>query len=197
MKFYLKKTKTYIMKKLLFIGLVIGLLSCNKEEVIEIHDANTDANDLTTAFIGLPGGGTGICSETFTLYGGQHINVGTITITNTTDSIFVTYTTQGNWILNETHLYVGSLAGLPTNKPGKPKIGHFPYQSTHQGVTSYTVAIPIDPAISCYIVAAHASVALLNNSGSTIQQETAWSKGERITKKGSWATYSEYCLLFC
>lgn len=183
------------MRKLLFICLAIGLLSCNKEEIIEMNSTNPD-NDLKTAIIQLPGG-IGNCFETFTLYGGQHTNVGNITVTNTLNSILVTYSTQGNWTLDETQLYVGSLAGLPTNKSGKPKIGHFPYKSTHQGTTSYTISIPIDPSLNCYIIAAHASVSLIGSNGSVIQQETAWSEGNRITKKGSWATYSEYCLKFC
>lgn len=185
------------MKKLIFICLSIALLSCNKEEIYEMNSTNTDANNLKTAFIDIDIPIITNCTETFTLYGGQHINVGNITVSNTIDSVFVTYTTTGNWVLDETQLYVGSLANLPTNKSGKPKIGRFPYKSTHQGTTSYTIAIPIDPSLSCYVIAAHASVSLVGPGGTASQQETAWSEGNRITNKGSWATYSEYCLTFC
>ena len=182
-----------MIKKLLFTGLVIALFSCSKEETIEVNPEHNNSNSTTQ----LHTSKSNDCSETFTLYAGQNIDVGNVTITNTEDSIFVTYSTHSNWVLTETHLYVGSLAGLPTNNPGNPQIGQFPYNTSHQNITSYTIAIPIDPNLQCYIVAAHASVALIGNGGVIIQQETAWSEGGQINNGGSWATYSEYCLIDC
>lgn len=136
------------------------------------------------------------CSETYTLYAGQTINVGDLEVSNDNDSIYVTYTVTGGWELVETHLYVGDMSGLPANKAGNPKIGNFPHKSNHSGVTSFTYAVAIDPSMSCYIVAAHASVQKVQN-GTVVQSETAWSEGAPLTSKGSWATFSDYCLLDC
>lgn len=137
------------------------------------------------------------CAVVYPLLAGQHINAGNITITNDDDNIYVTYNTTGGWVINETHLYVGTLDGLPTNGAGNPQIGLFPYNDTHDGVTTYTITVPITEGMSCYIVAAHASVALLDDNGNVIQTETAWSDGNDINEGGSWATYSDYCLTNC
>jgi hypothetical protein len=136
------------------------------------------------------------CSSEYTLLAGQFINAGTVTVTNDDDSIYVTYTTTGGWVINETHLYVGAPSGIPVTGSGNPIPGQFPYTDAHNGVTSVTYAIPINPNLNCYAVAAHASLALLSG-GSVVQTETGWSDGQPINQTGNWATYSTYCLLDC
>lgn len=166
------------------------LASC-QTDVLEENSTNFQAS--TTSSYKMSGG----CSETFTLYGGQTIPVGTLEVSNDADSIYVVYTTTGGWELVETQLYVGDLAGLPANKNGMPKIGQFPYKANHSGsTTTYSYSIPVDDNISCYSVAAHASVQLVQG-GTVVQSETAWSEGVRLVSKGSWATYSTYCLTDC
>jgi len=137
------------------------------------------------------------CEQEFELMAGQHINAGNITVTNDDDFIYVTYNTENGWVLNETHLYVGDPSGIPTNGAGNPTIGLFPYNDAHNGATSYTLTIPIDPNLECYAVAAHASVSLIDGNGNVVQSETAWSNGDQINNGGSWAMYSEYCLTDC
>lgn len=156
-----------------------------------------------TPSVATNGGGTSVvktqqnCSTVYTLFAGQTINIGTLTVSNDADSIYVTYATQNGWVLNETHLYVGAPGGIPVNNAGNPTVGLFPYNATHNGITTYTVAVPINPALSCYAIAAHASVSLLGPNNTVIQSETAWSNGQPINQTGNWATYSTYCLLDC
>jgi hypothetical protein len=80
---------------------------------------------------------------------------------------------------------------MPLNKPGAPKVGKFPFKSTHNPkVSTYTYTIAkvdlpnaTDDAI---FVAAHAVVHNPNGGN-----ETAWAEGTRFTDKG-WGMYQEF-----
>lgn len=165
---------------------IITLTSCEKENIQPIEEDNntrTVEND---------------CAWTFELTAGQNMNAGTVTVSNDNNFIYVTYTTTGQWSIYETHLYVGHPDDLPKNGGGNPQIGQFPYSETHYGVTSYTYAVPIDPDLNCYIVAAHATVGLMGENGEPTQFETAWVNQCEINPDGgSWAMYAKYCLMDC
>ena len=105
--------------------------ACQQTELIPTNELNTSNQLLQSR-----------ASETFTLYGGQDIEAGTVTLeTNDTDLI-VTYQTTDGWQLGTTHLYVGSEEGLPTGNNGNPKIGQFPYA---QEVELNDEGYPIEP----------------------------------------------------
>ena len=63
------------------------------------------------------------------------------------DNLCVTYTTIGDWELDQYHLWVGGdVADMPQNKFGSPKLGRFPYKETSLSgwetpVTTKTVCI--------------------------------------------------------
>lgn len=181
------------MKKPLYTFMaIVGLIaSCQKEEV-QPSEFTSLPNPYSSSLIQETS-----CEETFDLFGGQTIWVGEVSISNDDNYIYVTYNTSGGWVINETHLYIGDPNGIPSNNAGNPQLGQFPYNESHTGVTSHTIIVPIDPNLECYVVAAHASVSLLDENGIEIQQETAWSSGNQINEGGSWATYSDYCLLEC
>lgn len=135
-----------------------------------------------------------------TLYAGQHINAGTVDLSINGENLVVTYNTVDGWELNEVHLFVGeNLADMPQAKNGNPKIGNFPYtESNVNGATSYEFVIPLsdfggEPYIcgKTYYVAAHAALQKDNGDG-TYQTETGWGDGERLTQRGSWATYFSF-----
>jgi hypothetical protein len=140
-----------------------------------------------------------------TLYAGQSIDAGSVCIT--TDSkgaehFVVTYTTTGGWELTETHFWMGqTFSAMPTNKSGNPMIGHFPYsEGSLDGATTWTVLVPfadlgITDVDDCdpfkLYAAAHAAVRKSDGSGGW-QTETGWAFGDRIAKRGSWATYFSF-----
>ena len=117
------------------------------------------------------------------LVAGQNLISGTVSIAIDNGDLIVTYQTEGTWEIRETHLYVGDLAGLPTNRPGNPIIGHFPYSGVHDaGTTQVVYIIPsVQPGDHLYI-AAHAVVV----DTSTGVSETAWGEGDPIGGR-SWA----------
>lgn len=127
---------------------------------------------------------------TVDLIAGQNMDAGSVTASEIDGNLDVTYQTEGDWIIVETHLYVGSQEGMPANNPGNPRIGQFPYATEHDpGTTSFTYSdlgeIPIG---ECVWVAAHAVV----YNTVTGDEETAWANGEDIPGN-SWAMYFEVC----
>jgi hypothetical protein len=145
------------------------------------------------------------CGETteVTLFAGQTTDAGTVSVANDDKNLYVTYTTTGDWKLQQTHLHVAdSLAGIPQTKTGNPKIGNFTYQTTHNPlVTTYTYtiaksALSLD-ANQSVVIAAHAVVVKVDGSGNVIANETGWAAGKPFTDKGSWATYLNYIWQDC
>jgi hypothetical protein len=133
------------------------------------------------------------------LMAGQTINVGLITVTNDETNVYVTYQTTGSYLVKKTHLFVGSCAGIPVNNSGNPRIGHYPYQTTHGlGVSSYTYTIPRSSlSAGCLCVSAHAEVVAYNAAGTVIFSQTGWGFGEQINDGGSWAMKFGYCQQDC
>ncbi len=117
-----------------------------------------------------------------TLWAGKTINVGTVTVTYDVGNIYVTYTTTGSWKIYETHLDLSTSAYTERGAPG-----HYDYQQSHNGVTSYTYTVPNQwaSATSVYFLA-HAVV---GKGGSST--ETAYGGTVVKPKKGSW--YGTFC----
>jgi hypothetical protein len=141
--------------------------------------------------------------DVVTLWAGQTIDAGTVTVSNDEFNLYVTFTTANDWLLSETHLHVAdSLAEVPQTKKGNPKIGNFAYQTTHDPYATehtYTIAkdnLSLDDNNSV-VVAAHASVVQVDSSGNVIDQETGWGAGDPFVDKGSWAMYFQYTWQEC
>jgi hypothetical protein len=139
--------------------------------------------------------------QSVALLAGQNSNVGDITITNDVNgNIYITYKTISNVTISETHLAIAtSLAGIPQTSTGNPKNGLFSYSGNynppvtevnyviHPGDAGYPVGTTV------LYIAAHAVV---NITGTSIRQETAWGKGESFPGK-NWAMYFKYQLQPC
>lgn len=139
---------------------------------------------------------TGTCTPTVvTLFAGQTINAGTVTVSNDANFIYVTFNTANGFVLTQTHLFVGECALIPVNRPGNPIPGQFPYTSAHSNVTTYTYTIPIMaiPVGACGCIAAHAVVNQFNATGGITNQQTAWGNGTVINPDGQWGMKFNYC----
>ena len=183
------------MKKIffLFAGASFLLNSCTKEQTDPTPGKTNTATTRET--IAGRSGDTEGCEKTVTLFAGQTIDAGVVTVTSDADFVYVTYTTANGWYLTQTHLYVGECGSIPVTGSGNPQPGQFPYKTMHNKVTTYTYTIPVSRlgADGCGCIAAHAVVVKLNASGQVIQTETAWGNGPRINPTGNWATRFEYC----
>lgn len=188
--------KNFISSNGFVLGFVLMLAfatSCQKEDIISTSSTTPTQNSTPS----LP---SVACGEAYTtdLTAGQHIDAGSVIVFNDTANLYVVFSAENGWTLGKTHLYVGSLANMPTTPNGNPKIGNFPYQHTiNPMATRDTFAIPLDLLDSCFIIAAHAEAHLLNANGGIIQSETAWGSGTQMNTSGSWAMYFSYCEQIC
>jgi hypothetical protein len=137
----------------------------------------------------------------FTLYAGQHIDIGTVRVAVNGDQLKVTYDTTDGWELTAMHLWVGDdMATMPQTNKGNPKVGHFPYTHFSEGMTSYSHYIPLaDIGFACpsadagFYMAAQADVQK-EIAQDTWQTEGAWSDGPTWVTRGNWMTYSTITL---
>ena len=144
-------------KQILFLSaiFIFVLAGCQKEETNQLEPQAEFTKTLKS------GVEEPCYEETYTLYGGQTIEVGTLTVSNDEDEIFVSYDLSGtDWYLDETHLFVGAVEDLPLNGGGNPKIGHFTYSESHNSQSDqvYTYTIDRVDFEDCFAVAAHAVV---------------------------------------
>lgn len=192
------------MKRLKFAALAFATLaffSCEKEEITQnqgLTSESTTLQPLSTSNVQ----STSPCGSTMeqTLYAGQNINAGTVSVSNDADNLYVTYSTTNGWEMAETHLYVGDCTEIPTAGNGNPQIGLFPFTTDHNPtVTSYTYTIPLADLEDCYCVAAHTALVQYDSDGNVISSETGWADGDQINggNGGSWAMSFEYCTQEC
>jgi hypothetical protein len=138
------------------------------------------------------------CGEAMqsTLIAGQHIPVGMVTIENDEQYLYVTYQTDADWLISETHLDVATQPGYLKQTPkGNAVPGRFIYQSEHDpAVTTviHTIDLSVWPTDSPLYIAAHSVVVSTSGGGS----ETAW--GEGVDFPGAnWAMYMSYSVNPC
>ncbi|TGC10634.1 hypothetical protein [Methanolobus halotolerans] len=132
-----------------------------------------------------------------TLYAGQDIEVGTLTVSNDCDHLNVTYRTGGNWSILESHLAVaGSFESIPITKSGNPIPGHFAHknESLPNGTQILEYTLPLSSEEGTLYIAAHAAVH--NGSCRNTSNESAWAEGTSFPGK-NWATYFTYEILTC
>lgn len=174
----------------LFMMIAFVLPSCSKDVVDD--ELTTDVLKCTTDTT------HAVCGDgkTVDLFGGQHILVGHVDISNDGTNLYVTYHATGGWSLTELHLYVGDISLMPYNKAMNPTIGHFPFKV--EGLPfptySYTFTIPMATLPRCFEVVAHAVV---KNGGQT---ETAYMLENLFTTAfgtGHWGGYASYCKEDC
>jgi len=145
------------------------------------------------------------------LYAGKDINIGTVSLYNDADHLYVEYTVNSPWLMNESHLHAAcSAAEIPqtgasgkgrgkgTASGGNPVLGHFDYQGEHDPpVSTYSYSIDLNksgftPGDEIYL-AAHAAV-----TDQDAQKESAWAASEgpgTMPFPGkNWATYFTYTI---
>jgi hypothetical protein len=176
--------KTFFWSIILIVGVILS--SCTKEDMIvpkSPERGNIGKMSMSTA------------GSTVNLIAGQHINVGSITVSNDLSNIYIKFSTTGEWYLQKTHLFVGNQSQLPINRGGNPQIGQYPYQTQHSPIVQeYIYTLPLELFESTVTISAHAEVVKLNSSNSIVQSETAWGQGTRISNK-SWAMYFTYTII--
>ncbi len=155
--------------------------SSKKEKSFDVVESDSSIDDTSDEHC-----------HTVNLIAGQHHEIGTVTIDIEGDNLIVTYITNGDWVLDATHLHITNCEedGFPTTGSNNPKIGHFDYTSVHEdGTTQVTYTIDIGEITGELCFAALAEV-----DGPS--EETAWAEGNDFGGN-SWAMYFEADLTDC
>ncbi len=131
----------------------------------------------------------------YTLWGGQHINVGTVMVFNDDETLYVQYDTMDGWLLTSAHLYV--MESEPNSRliPGRA-----PHKSGNITQTNtYTFEVPLgedlnfcDEDVSLWLQA-KADVVKINSSG-RLQGESAYGGTIDRPRRGAWYGNIEYLL---
>lgn len=140
------------------------------------------------------------------LVAAKTIPMGTVTVSNSTDGLFVTVKADAGWELREGQLAVAtSLAGIPQTKSGNPKPGKFTFKrkcGAPASELSYTIPLSVAPGTELFL-ALHADVRRTGTGGGDEDdddgddddgdegEESAWAQGEGFPGK-NWAMYFRY-----
>lgn len=179
--------------------MVLTFTSCNVELISDLESSqlakkpikNVENDDVPADDVINLNDGTHC--EVVRLMAGQHYEAGIVTVDNDGQNLIITYSTNGDWTINATHLSIidCSTESFPNTNAGNPKIGQFEYADTFEnGVHIVVYTIPLDQVSENYCFAAHAEV-----TGPT-GGETAWGEGKDFGGK-SWAMYVEANLSDC
>ena len=168
----------------------------NTSEPTNLFEFSVSTQDVT----GLFSRNTETACSTTDLIAGQNYLAGRVDVEivkeDGVDYVYITYITEGEWILKLTHLYAGDKDGIPETKKGNPKPGVFEKKMEYQAnvISDFEIEYKIeaDAFEDCFYIAAHAEVEKADGS----QSETAWGFGEEF-EGGSWAMYYEFCKSEC
>jgi len=144
---------------LIIVALILGLVLTGCSLLSNVGQVPTTEQ---SGIINLTKAGTEADPDVFTLYAGQHINVGTVEVWDDTVNLYVKYVVNDPWRLTETHLHVAaSLEDIPQTKGGNPIPGQFEYKGEHDYETEvlYEILLTWDWDPCGLYIAAHAVVA--------------------------------------
>lgn len=143
--------------------------------------------------------------KTVDLFAGQYIDVGSVTIYNDQNNLYVTVYSQYGYqnTTEQIKMWVGAdLSLMPRNSQGNPVAGQFPYKITTTGGTTYTLTIPLNELSlvnkcgDTINVVVHADVYARNSSGE-LTAETAFG-GDLGGDTGTrWWYYTKYVIQCC
>ena len=191
------------MKKSILAAMSLGLLmffSCTFED-FEEETVTQDPNFRVTEAFRKTKKGVESMSRTSeeepcmttNLIAGQHYLAGTVEVNIDEGDLIITYTTNEDWTISETHMSIGNCddQSIPTTGSGNPKVGKFEHSTSHsEGVNVVSYRINKEALNNQYCFAAHAVVK--NSNG----EETAWAEGTSFEGK-NWAMYVEALLSDC
>jgi len=136
----------------------------------------------------------------FPLWVDKETNVGTITIQNSKDYVYVTYQLDSGWSLKETNLQLaGNSNGIPISREGIPSPEQFMHSEMHESnVKGFTYMIPLgDYNFQINQEIAIAANAILVNEKNPVQKDqlvSAWG-GDKRGPGPSWWRFMLYTLM--
>lgn len=175
-----------------------------EEELLELKELLLQSSLTTGSAEGSKSLSDAGTASSYTLWAGQTINAGTVSISRDASTLYVAFETNSNYLISTTHVWVGAdLSAVPSNTNGIPVPGQFDKGTSGAGkITSYTpnvskavveITIPESWAVgtSLYIFA-HAD--LIGQGGAGNETGFGGGVGVNIKDKGRWYYYIPYTL---
>jgi hypothetical protein len=193
-------------KTLAWIALLVLIAACQVQEIeIPVEEgADQETIDDLNARKKQPEGDNGPitlpngiepCGDpaVYDLFAGQHHDVGSITISNDFENLYVTYFTTESF--QKLHLWIGNdFREMPTNNGGNPVIGHFFYRANANNADTYTFKIPLTELAKRNIVC---DKSILVVAHAEVNGETAFGGNFQIPCSKRWAFFMEYTIVCC
>jgi len=136
-------------------------------------------------------------ATSYTLWAGQNINAGTVSVSRDSGTLYVVYRTNEKYLISGVHVWVGtSLADLPTNNQGIPVPGQFPVnQPVNPAASEVVVSVPLGSwtAGTQLFIFTHADLIGQNVNGTQYGNETGWA-GDKSLDIARWNFYFSYTL---
>jgi len=187
------------MRRLFFFAILCTItvfIACEQTEII--HNDAIETTNIENRTDG-----------TYTLFAGQDIDAGTVTIEIIGEDLVLTYQTNNCWSLGTTHLYAGTLEDVPVNGAGNPRHGQFPYiqEAEDDQLTDMVVyTIPLSEieltegdddsgSDACVYVAAHAELykSCSDETAEGDDEETGYGEWDIEFEGNRWGGLIEYC----
>jgi hypothetical protein len=113
----------------------------------------------------------------------ENTPVGTVEVVQDGQNLYVVYRTDESWPIGKTALTIGeTVEDIPTTSTGNPRIGVFPYTSSHADVHEVIWPVPLASLDGGSVVLA----AFAELGG---EAAGAWGEGEPLAAQGNWAMY--------
>lgn len=127
-----------------------------------------------------------VYTDTLNFVAGQNYDAGTVFFAKVADKLYLTIDMNDEWLLELTHVYVGTFESIPLNKSGNPQIGHFPVSDAFKkGTDLVTYEIDLTGMADELVLLVHGDV----KSGK--QSETAWMKDLDLVDATRWGWFTE------
>ena len=190
--------KNLVLTAVAIAAILIG--SCNKEKdelssTVKKSDIASNLNSKTLTKSLSPPCGT---PQVRNLIEWQNINVGTVSVWNTKDSLFIDYEiTAAGWRLSTANVFAGDCGALqlpPYLNSGIAAPDKFPYHSPEINNTGYLFKIPLAALSNCICISAQATVQYFD--GEVYHSETSWASGLAFSVS-DFGAYFNYCKQQC
>ncbi|MDF2548840.1 MAG: Cna domain protein [Anaerosolibacter sp.] len=129
-------------------------------------------------------------SKTVSLIAAQHFTVGTVTAEVYGGNLYVSFETNGDVTLTETHVYAGATRPINSNPGGLGTTHDLDNVQYDVHERALSELFPNGNYDTIYI-AAHAVVNSETAFEGGSSTETAWGEGDNIHEQGNWAMYFE------
>jgi hypothetical protein len=147
-------------------------------------------------------GGPGKCETT--LYAGQTLNVGMVSVWNSPVNLKIQIELSGGWLISEVHVFVGTDQDEIPMKNGNPVPGKFPFKKEFPNpVPNHTTEVHLSDDMGfnwgapwedqrIQNIAVHVDLVMLDEEGEVTAEEGAWAFGPNKFEGAQWGWWFDY-----